>query len=451
MGRWPTWRQKAVTFERLEYEPNVAQLPIHRCNARAIVVAGAERAGKSRTAGTEVVARMPWCKRVGFVAQEYDKARAEFVYVLDALTELGAMGHSSTPRRGQWAGESLTGCEFLTISLERGTDELTGTGMPFDIIVLCEWGLIAYNAFLAARGRVAETRGTVFGIGTLRDNVGWQADLWRLGQGLNDLGVVSYSLPAWANLALFPGGRDDPEILDWRRSLNDEDESARRIDAEVRSSPARMFPAFDHVLHVQEWAAFDSGEDVYVVADAGYYPSRYAVLAVQFRKDPHGREIVVVVDEIWEHNKVHEEILDMVKARPWATNVVQAIGGHESKQHQATASMAEVWEAVWPGLYFETFDAGAILPGASRVRWLLNPGDLGPRLILSPGCDGTAWEFGHYMRKTDRQGNVISEQPEDRNNDAMDALRNLVVWRYGPVDRDEVPQESQAAWGNPYG
>lgn len=108
MARWPTWRQKAITFARLGYAPNAAQAPIHQCDARMIVVAGGERAGKSTFAGHEVIARVPWCNRVGFVAQEYDKARPEFQYTVEGLTALGAMGHTSVPRRGQWAGYSLT-------------------------------------------------------------------------------------------------------------------------------------------------------------------------------------------------------------------------------------------------------------------------------------------------------------------------------------------------------
>lgn len=453
MGRWPTLRQKAVTFARLGYAPTEMQARIHESQARVIQVVGGERAGKSFTVSMEAVARVPWCRRIGLVADEYDEARKEFTYMAEALTSLGAMGHSSTPRRGQWYGQSLTGCEFMTISVNSGVDELTGTGEPFDLILLCEAGLIGYNAFLAARGRVAETRGAVLMSGTLWDNVGWYADLYRMGQAENPLGAESFSLPSWSNQALFPEGRDDPEIVAWRETLSEE-EAARRIDAEVRPSPARMFPQFSVVEHVQPWARFDPDGDVYLFVDAGYYPSRYAVLAVQFRHDSHGREILCVVDEIWEHQKVHEEIVAMARARPWASNVVQAVGGHETRQHQAAASTAEAWSALWPGLYFETFDAGRILDGAARVRWLLRPGELGPRLFVAPECEGTAWEFGNYRRKTDRKGNVISEQPEDRHNDAMDALRVGVVWRYGlvdPVEEPRVKRHRRSSFENPYG
>lgn len=396
----------------------------------------------------EVLTRVPWSKKVALVADEYDESRKEWQYIADGLAILGALGKTSTPRHGQWWGKSHTGAEFFTVSIHTGISELTGTGEPFDVVALCEAGLIGYNAFLAARGRVSETRGTILMSGTLWDNVGWYADMYRMGQAENVLGVRSFSLPSWANVALFPEGRDDPELQAWRQSLP-EDEAARRIDAEVRASPARMFPEFSEPEHVSEWAAYDPRGDVWLFVDSGYYPSRYSVLAVQARKDQYGREVLCLVDEVWEHHKVHEEIIEMCKARPWWDHVVQAVGGHETRQHQAAASTAEVWAALCPGLYFETFDAGRVLEGARRVRWLLKPPDgRGPRLLLSPQCDGTAWEFGHYRRRTDRQGNVTSEEPEDRYNDAMDALRDGVVWRYGMVDAVAGESRGVGEWGS---
>lgn len=446
--RWPTWKQKRVTWQAVGYRPNGAQVPIHRSAARVVQVVGGERAGKSRVTAMEALARLPWCDRIGLVADEYDESRAEWQYIADGLATLGALGQTSTPRHGSWWGKSRTGCEFYTVSVRNGIDELTGTGKPFDLVLICEAGLVAYNVFTAARGRTAETRGAVLLSGTLWDNVGWYADLYRIGQRANEFDLQSFSLPSWANAALFPGGQEDPEIKAWRATLA-EDDAARRIDAAVLASPARMYPEFVEPVHVQGWAEFDPEADVVLLVDAGYYPSRYTVLAVQFRRDRLGREMLVVVDEVWEWHKFHEEIIGMCQARPWWANVTQVVGGHETTQHQAAESTAEVWSAV-ARVYFETFDAGRILEGARRVRWLLKPPDgKGARLVLGPRCTGTAWEFQHYRRKTDHRGEVISEEPEDKNNDAMDALRTGVVWRFGLVDAPE--QRRGLKLRSPYG
>ncbi len=447
MSRWPSWKQKRALWRRVGYAPHELQTPIHKSGARIIAVSGGERAGKSQFTGMELFACVPWCERIVIASDEYDEGRKEFSYLTDALVKIGALGHTSTPRRGAWYAYSLTGCEIRTLSLHDGVNELTATGEPYDIVALVEWGYIGWNAFLAARGRVAETRGRVLMSGTLQDSVGWQADMWHMGQRVNEWDVASFALPSYANRALFPGGLEDPEIASWRQTLSRE-EAARRIDGELISNPARVYPQFSHVAHVQPWAVFDGNDDVTLLVDAGYHPSRYAVLAAQFRKDGHGREMMVIVDELWEHNRIHEEIVEMCKQRPWADNVARAIGGHETRQHQAARSTAEVWSALWPGLAFETFDAGSVLEGVRRVQWLLEPPDgRGPRLAFGPGCEGLAWEFQHYKRPTDRVGTVTSEQPLDAYNDALDALRVGVMWRFGLVDT--APQK-QRVWQSPF-
>jgi len=450
MKQWPTLAHKDVIFSHLGYVPHPEQWAIHKSKARVILVLGGERAGKSQVAGNEVTARILTSDRVAFVGQEFTQARKEWTYTADNLTALGMMGHSSVPRYGQWYGRSIAGCEFLTISVNKGIQQLTGTGEPFDVVVICEAGLHSYNTFLAARGRVAETRGVVILVGTLWDNVGWYADMFRMGQGPNALGVESFSLPSWSNRFLFPGGKDDPEIKAWRASIGDDDEAARRIDAMVIPNKARMYPQFTQPTHVVEWARFDPDADVYLWVDPGYYPSRYAVIPVQFRQDSYGREVVCQIDEIWEHHKEHEDIIDMARSRPWWDNVIQAVGGHETKQHQASKSTAEVWEEV-SGLYFETYNAGLILDGARRVRQFLKPDPkLGARYYLSPLCTGTASEFEKYSRKKDRAGNVVSDQPMDQDNDAMDAIRNGIVWKYGHVERTREKAKS-IEMVNPYG
>jgi len=52
------------------------------------------------------------------------------------------------------------------------------------------------------------------------------------------------------------------------------------------------------------------------------------------------------------------------------------------------------------------------------------------RLYLAPGCRNTIREFGLYRRKKHPDG-TFSEEPEDKNNHAMDALRYALSRRFG--------------------
>ena len=405
-----------------------------------MLVAGGERSGKSRWTGSEILGRLPWCSRVAIAAQEYDESRAEMEYVINGLQTLGGLQRKSTPQHGKWVASARGGCQIETISLERGPEELTQTGKPFDVVAIVEAGGIRYDAFLAARGRVAEARGVVLLSGTLRDNVGWYANLWTSFEGLNVFEGQRFSFPSWVNRAVYPGGRNDPEILSLERILP-VDDFARRVGAKVLPSPARIYPEFDYALHVKE-IEFDPRLPVELAVDAGYYPSHYAVLALQVVVED-GMEIVHQVDEIWEHHLVHYDVIEMCRQRPWWGNVKRAVGGHETRQHQAAESTQEVWEILVgqkaedpAGFRFDVFDAGRILDGVGRVKtFLVDPATKRARYRCDVGCTGTQEEWQTYKRKTDSKGAVRSEEPEDRNNDAMDALRDWMVERYGLVER----------------
>jgi hypothetical protein len=398
-----------------------------------ILVAGAERSGKSLWTAREILARLPWCSGVAIAAQEYDESRAEMGYIVKGLQILGGLERKSTPQQGKWMVQARGGIEIETVSLNDGPEELTRTGKPFDVVALVEAGGIRYDAFLAARGRVAEGRGTVLLSGTLRDNVGWYANLWTSFEGPNVFEGERFSFPAWSNKAVYPGGRRDPEILRLERILPG-DEFARRVAALVVPSPARIYPEFDFGLHVAE-VTFDPRLPVELAVDPGYYPSRYAVLALQWRVED-GIEIVHQIDEVWEHHLMHHDVIDLCRQREWWGSVTRAVGGHETRQHQAAESTQEVWESL-TDFRFEVFDAGRILDGVTRVKtFLKDPATKRARYVCDVGCTGTQEEFGKYRRKLDTKGNVISEEPEDKNNDAMDALRNWLVERYGLVERE---------------
>ena len=415
------------------YHPYPLQERAHRSQARVPLVAGAERSGKSLWVAREVVARLPWCRRVAIAAQEYDECWPEMRYIINGLRALGGLERSSTPQQGKWQATMRGGVEIETISLHEGPEELTGRGQPFDVVVLAEAGRIRYDAFLAATGRVAEVRGVVIPVGTLWDTFGWYADLYQAFAGPNVFEGERFSFPAWDNLQVYPGGREDPEILRLKRIYPD-DEFARLVAAELRPSPARIYPEFEYAVHVAP-VAFDAESPVELAVDAGYFPSHYAVLALQVAIDADGRAVLRQIDEVYEQHRTHHDVVEMCKQREWWPKVTKVWGGHETRQHQAAASTQETWQEL-AQVPFEIVDAGRIVDGIVRVKtFLKDPASNESRYVCDVGCLGTQREFQAYKRKTDSKGNVTSDEPEDRNNDAMDALRNFIVGKYGVVER----------------
>lgn len=439
MSRWPDWQQKQRIFREIGYTPNEAQRAAHQMDARVILGAGAERGGKSLFTGREIVARLPWCRRVAVAAQKYEEATAEMEYIIHGLDALGALQKVHKPSGRKWTVQMKGGALVETVSLKDGATELTGRGQAYDIVALVEAGRIRYDAFLAARGRVAEVRGLVLMTGTLWDSVGWLAGLYRSFEGPNAFEGQRFSLPAWANLAIYPGGRQDPEILKLEK-IYTRGQFKRLVAGELVPSPARVFPEFNFPDHVQR-VQFDPEAPVELAVDAGYYPSHYAVLAIQLATDRYGAAVIRQIDEVWEHHLTHHDIIDICVDRVWWPNVIRAYGGHETRQHQAAASTQEVWEAVCRQkgfrVPFEVVDGGRVMDGVIRLKTLLrDPATKRARYTCDVGCRGTQHEWQTYGRRVDSRQNVISEEPEDKNNDAIDALRNFAVKKFGLVESE---------------
>ena len=366
------------------------------------------------------MARLPWCTEsaggagnVALCAEDYDKARREMEYIAQDMETLGALLDKSTPKSGKWIIETVFGT-IETISLKDGPHDLTGTGDPFDIVGLVEWGLISQDALNAAMGRTGETRGLVIASGTLQDTYGWQPDLYEaLAAQPNIYAGKRFAFPAWDNLAVFPGGRDDPEIKRLEAVLP-ESEFKRRVAAELVPSPARIYTEFDFERHVGS-VPFDPDLPVELAVDAGYYPSHYAVLALQVAQESfttadgsgYRMEVVRQIDEIWENNLTHQDIIEIARGRDWWGSVEKVVGGHETRQHHAAESTREVWENICARMgkqiRFEVVDAGHILDGIVRVKTLLNdPASSETRYRCDMACVGTHHEFQAYQRPTNR-------------------------------------------------
>lgn len=429
--RWPTLAQKLVTFQRIGYFPTPLQAPVHSSQATVTQIVGAEGAGKSQVTASEIAARVPWCKLIYLVGQTYDNSRKEFEYLVEQLSTVGALDPRDVnqPAHGSWQLSTRTGCHIVTLSVERGAASVIARGEEPDIICLCEAGVIAsYSVFLAAVRRATRARGVVILSGSLRDNFGWYASLVdELEAAGNPWKGVTFSLPAWSNTHLYPGGENDPEIRRLRAILPD-DEFQRTVAAKRVPSKALIFPEMSYARHVRP-CPFDPTSPVHIWIDPGYFPSAYVVLAVQF----HRRE-VWLIDEIYLHHHTHQQVIAIAKKRPWWGNVRRAVIDFAGRQHHAEASAEEIW-ASEAGIRPQSQQVG-ILDGISLHRLYLQgemaaDGSVSPRLFHDPACVNTLGEYKRYKRPTDRDGNPTDDLPRDEHNHAMKAiaygLANLAI------------------------
>lgn len=428
MSRWPSLRQKRKVFDLIGYYPFNAQWPIHESHADVLQIVGAEGGGKSRVTAAEVMAAIPWSNLVYIVGQTYNQTQAEFNYLVEDLTRLDLVyeRHISQPRFGAWQMTTRTGCHIVTLSVERGASSIIARGQQPDIICLSEAGIInSYSVFTASVRRATRARGRVIASGTLKDDFGWYAFLVdELQPEANELRGETFSLPAWINTALYPLGRDDPEIKRLQVILG-EDEFARTVAAKRMPPPAAVFGKdFTYARNVKP-CPFEPKLPVYLFVDPGHFPSAYAVAVMQF----HGREIWQI-DEIYVHHHTHEEVIEKAQRTAWWYKVESGVIDVAGRRHTPSAkkSAVEVWQAA--GVVLHSQNVG-IMDGISVHRQMLRTG----RLKHDESCSHTLAEYKKYRRPTDRDGNPTADLPKDEDNHAMKALAYGLVWHFGLVER----------------
>jgi len=410
-------------------------MPIHLHPSRLKLVAGGERAGKSRFSAIEPVlyildnADKP-DKLIWFVAGIYELAKPEFSYTFDDLTALGMVQQSYLPRLGSKEA-SGPGYRMVTKSSD---DVLRLAAEAPDYVVMCEAAQQTLEVYLRLRGRVAEKRGYMTLSGTFEGSLGWYPEKWREWQHANADEGVSFSMATWSNTKIFPGGRDDPEIKALEASYP-EALFQERFGAVPCPPSTLVFQTFDWDTHTRDdivdWEDF-AGE-IELAIDPGYH-NPYAVLACWRVGD-----VIFVVDEIYRTKTLGEEIISIAKKRPWWRHVTGGVIDVSARAHVAQKSQIEIWEEQTKMYLRSQFVP--IEDGITRYQSFLSaPGYAGENVHGLPGarifydrkfCPHAIAEHGKYKYGDINERRATSEKPIDRDNHALKAMAYYLVDVFG--------------------
>ncbi|MGE0371948.1 MAG: hypothetical protein AB7Q01_08680 [Gammaproteobacteria bacterium] len=431
----PSDAEMRLWWDRLtDYTPSSGQWPIHRSGSRVRLVAGGERAGKSKLAAMDVLPRIPDADLIWIVGKDYNLARQEFRYLIEALHPAGFIKTLSMPTglSAPWIMTLVTGCEIRTVT---AADEVKLASVAPDGIIMAEAAQQSYDIYLRLRRRTAQKRGWLLLEGTFENSEDWYADLWETWKEGGPEGEQSFSLPTWSNLAVFPGGYDDPEMQLQLRVLGEA--SFKERFGGIPTPPAEVvFPEFAFETHVGD-APFDSEKPVEIAVDPGYNGA-YAVVALQW----YGGTLHVI-DEVYKQRTPARDVIREVRARPWAKNVNREMAGVidiAGTQHQGLDSNTEVWAA--PA---RKGGAGWLLrsrfvpieTGIERLRSFLRHPESGePRIIYHAATTPFSQrEFKRYKYPKDKDGRVQREKPIDRDNHALKAVTYWLVDHFGIAGR----------------
>jgi hypothetical protein len=437
-----------ILFDLLSFTPWPEQEPILSSNARFKAVSGGGQGGKSVVTAKDIEVHMAADKANAektdkhdllywLVAADYDRTRREFGYLVDDFATLGLL-KSATKRVDP--GEIIL-LDGTIIRTKSARDPRTLAMEAPDGVAICEASQVDHETYLRITNeRAGPRRAWVTMSGTMEGSLGWFPGIvtaWASGRD----GKQSFMLPTWSNLALFPGGRDDPEIKRIERESPD-DFFMERIAGVPRPPHGLVFPEVRMDFHVGLDATYEPGPPVYLAIDPGY-DHAYALLAVQ-----EVRGQLRVIDEIYERGLITDQIIDIALDKPWWPAVPNTgnVIDRSAKAHAAMPAVVEAW-LDRTGRYFQT-NYVEVNEGTERLKTFLKADVLTqtPKLLINPKCQGLLSEFGvmacpfdnqvrAYSWQQDREGNTVGDRPRDKYNDAIKALIYYTIEKYGYVAR----------------
>ena len=421
-------------YKRVEFFPTDLQKPILTSRKRFTLVAGGEQAGKSMVASKYLLGRFLENKDPGLfwlVAADYERTRAEFEYLVQDFANLGLLAES-TKRVDPGRIVLVDGTRIETKSAK---DPRTLAMRAPDGIIGCEASQLDLETFHRLRGRCAPKRGWLFLSGTFEGSLGWYPQMFQAWQHSSSKDEKAFSLPSYSNQYLYPGGRDDPEILALEKVSSD-DFFMERIEGIPSPPQGMVFTEIRPDIHVQD-VEYIPDEPVHIWIDPGYAEA-YACEIIQVVNDQ-----IRVIDEIYERDLVTDEMIDIAQSRPWWRDAKFGVIDIAGYQHQAMAAPAERW-LDRTGIYFDSQKI-RINDGTERLKSFLKTDPVDqrePRIVFNPKCKGVLSEFGvqpnpfdgqtrAYKWKMDRDGNIVGETPEDRYNHGVKAIIYGLINRYG--------------------
>lgn len=225
---------------------------------------------------------------------------------------------------------------------------------------------------------------------------------------------------------MFPGGFDDPEIQELKRTMTSE-WFEQEIGAGFTSFVGKIYPEFDERLHVQH-IDYNPAWENYVFFDWGFV-NPLAALDVMI--DPSDNVYIWREHyKPWLRLEEHLHFMKHEREDPKGYHINCTYG--DSADQEAVATVNQLFG---PCIALDEAKTNW-RQGIEVVKRFLEPRNTGglneynepvmkPKLYIDPSCMNTIKEFMNYkMSKPPRTGTAdAKEAPEKKDDHAMDALR----------------------------
>lgn len=270
--------RKDAYFEKTGYSPHQGQKKIHYDNTRHRILSNGRRWGKTLVGGKEAET-MAFVKNFmdqpmqgWIIGPEYTDCEKEFRVVYNTFKSLGIDQVSDKFLNNVESGSMRIHTKWgfdLQCRSARHPDSLVGEGLDFVLIV--EAGRHHRRTFTEyVRPALSDKRGwsMMSGVPEVAAETALLYWAYERGQDPTKRQWTSFRMPSWTNNVVFPGGRNDPEILEAEDDLTD-DEFRRQYGGEFVERIGRVMSQWDDQTHLVD-IEYNPFWPVYVALDYGY-------------------------------------------------------------------------------------------------------------------------------------------------------------------------------------
>jgi len=430
-------------YDSIDYQPHPGQVKFHASQSRFKVMCCGRRWGKSTAGPHEELPKMMLRKPVmgWIVAPTYDLGEKEFRVFWNILIDKlqVPVERSKTFNSIRTKSFRITTAWGSSVEVRSAEHPESLVGEGLDFVIMAEAAKLKLSHWQKyIRPTLSDKRGSAVFVST-PEGFNWFYDLFQMGQSSfpEHSEWWSYRSPTWENDVVFPGGLDDPEILEVRGTLASE-VFDQEYGAEFTSFAGRIYSEFDEGYHVIRDYQFNPNWPNFVAFDFGF---RNPFVCLNIQVDP--AENIYVWDEYYERNLTSPEHARRLKSMiQWRVDG----GYHDPSGPDEANTIVKIWKDLqeYRNRNLEDIFLSPApndwLAGVNRVKsWLkLQPtesGEMKPKLFVSENCVNTIREFNTYRVKEQTEKMTEAkdprEEPRKKDDHAMDALRYFITGHFG--------------------
>jgi hypothetical protein len=279
---------KMALFAKVGYTPTAGQLAYHNSPARFRCPVCGRRFGKSTMAARDLEPKLFLPKkRYWIVGPTYDLGEKEFRIVWDDLIIGQKFGQDKRIKKAynKKSGDMYIEFPWQTRLEVRSADHPENlVGEALDGAIMSEAAKHkkeTWERFI--RPALADKRGFA-DFPTTPEGFNWLYDIWSLGQHPDFPEFASWQNPSWANNFVYPGGRQDPEILQIERTTI-RPWFLQEIAAEFSAFVGKIYERWQDKTHIRKHV-FNPMWPNYITFDWGFAAP---LAAIEFQVDPQDR------------------------------------------------------------------------------------------------------------------------------------------------------------------